>query len=32
MVDFVRSIVPRTDNVWLLVVGNKEGLVELVIH
>jgi hypothetical protein len=31
-VDFVRSMVPRTDNVLLVVVDNVCDLVELVIH
>jgi len=32
MVDLVRSIVPITDNVWLLVFDNCWGLTELGIH
>src|SRR5438128_701343 len=28
----LRSIVPRTDNVWLLVADNTWGLTELVLH
>jgi hypothetical protein len=32
IVDLVRSMVPSTDNVWLLAVDNNSGLTELAIH
>jgi hypothetical protein len=32
IVDLVRSMVPSTDSVWLLVVDNRSGLTELAIH
>ena len=32
ILELVKSMVPSTDNVWLLAVDNISGLTELVIH